>query len=74
LNVDSTAHPTGHNLTEAKVFGKLGETVSQRLNEIVPAIYVPNSRSVTVAFVSGATLEGYEAPELSVAPFSGLDR
>jgi len=43
-------------LTEAKVFGKLGESVSQRLNEVVPAIYIPNSRSVRVAFVSGATL------------------
>jgi hypothetical protein len=58
----------------SSAFGKLGESVSQRLNEIVPAIYVPNARPITVAFVSGATLEGYEALELSGAPFSGLDR
>src|SRR4029078_4938770 len=58
----------------SSAFGKLGEAVSQRLNEVVPAIYVPNARSITVAFVSGATLEGTESPELSGAPFSGLDR
>jgi hypothetical protein len=58
----------------SSAFGKLGETVSQRLNEVVPAIYVPNSRSITVAFISGATLDGYDAPEVSAAPFSGLDR
>jgi hypothetical protein len=48
--------------------------VSQRLNEVVPAIYVANARPITVAFISGATLEGYEAPEISASPYTGLDR
>jgi hypothetical protein len=48
--------------------------VSQRLNEIVPAIYVPNARTITIAFINGVTLEGYDTPETAISPFSGLDR
>jgi len=55
-------------------FARLGDMVSQRLNEVVPAIYVPNARTITVAFISGVTLEGYEPPEMSAAPYAGLDR
>ena len=53
--------------------GRLGEMVSQRLNEVVPAIHVPNARTITVAFISGVTLEGFESPEQPASPFSGLD-
>lgn len=58
----------------ASAFGRLSDMVSQRLNEVVPAIYVPNARTVTVAFVNGATLEGFDAPDSAMSPFSGLDR
>jgi hypothetical protein len=58
----------------SSAFGRLSEMVSQRLNEIVPAIYVPNARTVTVAFISGVTLEGYDVPEAPPSPYSGLDR
>ncbi len=53
-------------------FGRLGEAVGQRLNEIAPAIHVSNDRRVTVAFISGATLEGYEPPP-APPPHEGLD-
>ncbi len=55
-------------------FGRLGEMVSQRLGEIVPAIHVANAKRVTVAFISGATLEGHDAPAPAPSPFEGLDR
>jgi hypothetical protein len=58
----------------SSAFGRLSDMVSQRLNEVVPAIYVPNARSITVAFINGVTLEGFEPPEAPVSPFSGLDR
>lgn len=58
----------------SSAFSRLSEMVSQRLNEIVPAIYVPNARSITVAFISGVTLEGYDGSETAASPFSGLDR
>ncbi len=55
-------------------FARLGEMMTRRLDEIVPAIHVANARRVTVAFISGATLEGCEAPEIAASPFEGLDR
>lgn len=59
----------------SSAFGRLSEAVSRRLDEIVPAIYVPNARRVTIAFIGGATLEGYPPPEGgSRSPFEGLDR
>lgn len=58
----------------SSALGKLSEMVSARLDEIVPAIYVPNARRVTVAFITGVTLEGYGAPEGAASPFEGLDR
>ncbi len=54
-------------------FGRLSETVTQRLNEIAPAIHVANDRRVTVAFIGGATLEGYDLPEAPAPPHAGLD-
>jgi hypothetical protein len=58
----------------SSAFARLSDMVSQRLNEVVPAIYVPNARTITIAFINGVTLEGYEAPETGPSPFSGLDR
>lgn len=58
----------------SSAFSRLSEMVSQRLHEVVPAIYVPNARSITVAFISGVTLEGFDAPETATLPFAGLDR
>ncbi len=55
-------------------FGRLSEMVSQRLNEIVPAIYVPNARTITVAFINGVTIEGFDVSEIAPSPFFGLDR
>jgi hypothetical protein len=58
----------------SSAMGRLSEMVSRRLDEVVPAIYVPNARTVTVAFIGGATLEGYEVPGPPPSPFEGLDR
>lgn len=58
----------------SSAFSRLSETVSQRLNEVVPAIYVPNARTITVAFIGGVTLEGVEPPDAPASPFNGLDR
>lgn len=58
----------------SSALGRLSEMVSARLNEIVPAIYVANARRVTVAFITGATLEGYDVPDAPGSLFEGLDR
>lgn len=58
----------------SSAFARLSDMVSQRLDEIVPAVYVPNARRVTVAFISGVTLEGIEAPPVGKPRFEGLDR
>jgi hypothetical protein len=58
----------------SSALGRLSDTINQRLGEVVPAIYVPNARRVTVAFVGGATLEGVEPPPPPGSPFGGLDR
>lgn len=55
-------------------FERLGDAVSKRLDEIVPAIHVANARRVTVAFISGATLKGWDPPEGATSPYEGLDR
>lgn len=58
----------------ASGFGRLSDMVSARAQEIVPAVYVPNARRVTVAFISGATLEGLAPPPAAPSPFEELDR
>ena len=55
-------------------FDRLEEAVSKRLDEIVPAIHVANSRRVTVAFISGVTLEGWDPASDVGSPFKGLDQ
>ena len=56
---------------------KLSEVISERLKEVVPAIHVANGKKVTVAFVTGVTIDGLEAEEVrdaaSVDPYRGLD-
>ena len=56
---------------------RLSEVIAERLKEVVPAIHVANGRKVTVAFVSGVTLEGLEPEEVrdaaGVDPHRGLD-
>lgn len=51
--------------------------VAQRLEEIVPAVYVPNGRRVTVCLIDGVTLENVFVDEMNHEtrrnPFSGLD-
>ena len=58
----------------ASGFGRLSDMISSRAQDIVPAIYVPNARRVTVAFITGATLEGLEPPAAPASPFEELDR
>lgn len=56
---------------------KISEVVSERLKEIVPAVYVPNGRIVTVAFVSSVTIDGLSVEEVpddeDLVPYRGLD-
>lgn len=56
---------------------QLGQTITKRLNEITPAIWVPNGRRVTVVLIDGATLLNLDPKEIDHgdrhAPFSGLD-
>jgi|GEM_PF-1954241 len=51
--------------------------VVDRLNEVVPAIYVANGKKVTVCLLDGVTLEGLLVSEVknanSTSPYSGLD-
>jgi len=51
--------------------------VAQRLEEIVPAVYVPNGRHVTVCLIDGVTLENVFVDEMNHEtrrnPFAGLD-
>jgi conjugal transfer pilus assembly protein TraB len=55
---------------------RFAEIVTARLNEITPAIHVTNGRRVTVAFISGVTLEGLEVDDEGAEraePYRGLD-
>ncbi len=51
--------------------------VAKRLEEIVPAVYVPNGRRVTVCLIDGITLDNVFVEEMtnetSRNPFAGLD-
>lgn len=53
---------------------KLSDIMERRLEEIVPAIHVPNGKPVTVAFISGVTLPLEEPThETGPSPHAGLD-
>lgn len=56
---------------------QLNQAIGKRLNEISPAIWVPNGRTVTVTLIDGATLIGVAPKELQHVdgrtPYAGLD-
>jgi hypothetical protein len=56
---------------------KIGEIVTKRLDQVVPAIYVPNGKRLTVVLLEGVTLEGLPLAEVknesSSSPYVGLD-
>lgn len=62
----------------SKAGEKLEELVVKRLEEVVPAVYVPNGRRITICLIDGVTLENVFVEEMthesSRDPFSGLDR
>ena len=55
----------------------IDKLVAKRLEEIVPAVYVPNGQRVTVCLIDGVTLENVFVDEMkhenSRNPFAGLD-
>jgi conjugal transfer pilus assembly protein TraB len=57
--------------------GKLGDIVTERMKEIRPAVSTPANRKVTVVFLDGVTLEGFDIQEIDYGkendPFRGLD-
>ncbi len=61
----------------SKAADEIGKIVSERLEEIVPAIYVPNGKKITVCLIDGATLDGVSPTEVShgtsASPYAGLD-
>lgn len=55
----------------------IDKLVAKRLDEIIPAVYVPNGQRVTVCLIEGATLDNVFVHEMnhenSKSPFAGLD-
>ncbi len=56
---------------------EVGKIITRRLDEIVPAIYVPNGKRLTFVLIDGVTLEGLQVSEVknesSKNPYAGLD-
>jgi hypothetical protein len=56
---------------------KMGEIVTKRLDQIVPAVYTENGRKLTVVLIDGVTLIGLDPKEVqnesSRSPYAGLD-
>lgn len=56
---------------------EVGKIITRRLDEIVPAIFVPNGKRLTVVLIDGVTLEGLQVVEVknetSKSPYAGLD-
>ena len=56
---------------------EVGKIITRRLDEIVPAIFVPNGKRLTVVLIDGVTLEGLQVGEVknetSQSPYAGLD-
>lgn len=56
---------------------KMGEIVTKRLDQVVPAVYAENGRKLTVILIDGVTLSGLEPKEVqnesSRSPYQGLD-
>jgi hypothetical protein len=61
----------------ARAAGEIEKIVARRLEEIVPAVHVPNGRKLTVVLLEGVTLEGLSTSEVkhgsSESPYAGLD-
>ena len=64
----------------SKGLEKISEVLGKRLEEIGPAVYVPNGRKATILFIEGATLPRFDSKEAVNAvqsvrrrPFGGLD-
>lgn len=64
----------------SKGLEKISEILGKRLEEIGPAVYVPNGRKATILFIEGATLPRFGSGEANHAanradrrPFGGLD-
>jgi hypothetical protein len=56
---------------------KMGDIVTKRLDQIIPAVYTENGRKLTVILIDGVTLTGLETKEVqnesSRSPYQGLD-
>lgn len=56
---------------------EVGRIITRRLDEIVPAIYVPNGKRLTLVLIDGVTLTGLDVKEMrhesSTSPHAGLD-
>lgn len=56
---------------------EVGRIITRRLDEIVPAIYVPNGKRLTLVLIDGVTLSGLDVKEMrhesSTSPYAGLD-
>jgi conjugal transfer pilus assembly protein TraB len=61
----------------SRAAGEIEKLVARRLEAVVPAIYVPNGRKLTICLIDGVTLEGLSTYEVSDAvranPYAGLD-
>jgi hypothetical protein len=64
----------------SKGLERISEVLGKRLEEIGPAVYVPNGRKATILFIEGATLPRFDSKEAGHAaqsvhrsPFGGLD-
>jgi hypothetical protein len=56
---------------------KMGDIVTKRLDQIIPAVYTENGRKLTVILIDGVTLTGLDPKEVqndsSRSPYQGLD-
>ncbi len=56
---------------------EIQKAIAKRIDQLIPAIWVPNGRKITVTLIDGATLPGVAPKELdhvhSRTPYQGLD-
>lgn len=52
---------------------KLSDIVAKRADEITPAVYAPNGKEISVVFIQGVDLPGFEIDETAPNPYQGLD-
>ncbi|HTF55972.1 MAG TPA: TraB/VirB10 family protein [Planctomycetota bacterium] len=58
----------------SKGLEKISEVLGKRLDEIGPAVYVPNGRKATILFIEGATLPRFDSTEANKHAANGADR